>query len=289
MMHKIRSLGKTNIEVSAIGLGAMPLSLGDRPDEKQAHSVIQAFIEHGGNFIDTANVYCIDESEIGHNERLIEKILSNVQQKHNVYVATKGGIKRNGDDWITDGNPKFLRQSCEKSLLDLKTDSIFLYQLHAPDPEIPLTDSIGEFAKLKEEGKIQHIGLSNVTVEHIQLALSITEILSIQNRCSLFDQRSFKNGVIEFCEKQNITFIAHSPVGGYFQHKKLTDDVFLKQFSKKYNVTSYQIVLSWLLSKSKAILPIPGASKVNSITDSIRAIDLEISKEDSQIIDSHFK
>ena len=288
-MDKVRQLGNTGTEVHAIGLGAMPLSLNGRPDAAQAHSVIEAFVQGGGNFIDTANVYCANGSEVGHNETLIEKALSTLKNKNNILIATKGGIKRSKDDWIADGRPEFLRQSCEKSLKDLKTDSIFLYQLHAPDPEVPLTDSIGELLKLKEEGKIQYIGLSNVTVEQIQLSLSITQIMSVQNRCNLFNRKSFDDGVVEFCEKNEITFIAHSPVGGYFEHRQRANNLLLKKLSEKHLTSTYQIMIAWLLHKSPKIFPIPGASKVNSITDSLQAINLNLSKEELQLLEGDIK
>jgi aryl-alcohol dehydrogenase-like predicted oxidoreductase len=284
-MDNVRRLDNTNIEVCPIGLGAMPLSLEGRPNPEQAYAVIEAFIQKGGDFIDTANVYCANSAEIGHNEILISNVLSKLKPKNNIVIATKGGIKRSKDDWIANGKPEFLRQSCEQSLKDLKTDSIFLYQLHAPDPEVPLTDSIGELLKLKSEGKIQHIGLSNVDIEQIQLALSITSIMSVQNRCSLFNRKSFSNGVIEFCENNSISFIAHSPVGGHFEHKKITNHILLKNLSKKYNASTYQIMISWLLHKSPSILTIPGASKVSSITNSLQAIDIVLDKEDMQLLE----
>lgn len=279
-MIENRSLGNTNIEVHSIGLGAMPLSIDGRPKSKNASNVIEAFINNGGNFIDTANVYCLGESDVGHNERLIEKTLSRLCQKNNVIVATKGGIERYGNNWIANGKPEFLRQSCENSLTALKTESIFLYQLHAPDPKESFKDSVSELLKLKEEGKIQYIGLSNVTIEHLHLALSITNIMSVQNRCNLFDKRSFKDGVIEFCEQNNITFIAHSPVGGHFQHKQLLENPLLIKLSRKHEVSRYQIMLSWLLQKSNSILPIPGASKLESIKDSMKAIHVQLDEED---------
>lgn len=281
-----RSLNKTNIKVYPIGLGAMPLSLKGRPDEAQALNVIKTFINGGGNFIDTANVYCLNASDIGHNEFLIEKAISKLSQKNNIIVATKGGIERDGDNWIANGNPDFLRQSCENSLTALKTETIFLYQLHAPDPKIALSDSVSELLNLKEEGKIQHIGLSNVSVEQIKLALSITDILSVQNRCNLFDQRPFKNGVIEFCEQNKITFIAHSPVGGHFQHKLLSENPLLTRLSHKYKISPYQIMLAWLLDKSDAILPIPGATKINSIKDSMKAIQVKFDEDDRNSLNS---
>lgn len=288
-MNKYRQLGNTNIEIYAIGLGAMPLSLDGRPDEAQALGVIGAFADGGGNFIDSANVYCVDDTDVGHNEKLIAKALSKLEESNNIIVATKGGLRRPKGDWRVDASPEWLRQSCEKSLKDLNTDSIFLYQLHAPDPDVPLTDSVGELARLKAEGKIQHIGLSNVTVEDIQLALSTTDIISVQNRCNLFERTSFKNGVVKFCEKNNITFIAHSPVGGHFQHAQRADNSLLKKLAEKYDASTYQIMIAWLLNKSSSILTIPGASKTSSITDSLRAINVELSKEDMQLLEANIK
>ncbi|MCH8262900.1 MAG: aldo/keto reductase [Proteobacteria bacterium] len=288
-MNKYRQLDNTNIEVNAIGLGAMPLSLDGRPDEAQALGVIKAFVDGGGNFIDSANVYCVDDSDVGHNEKLIAKALSKLEESNNIIVATKGGLRRPKGDWTADASPAWLRQSCEKSLRDLNTNSIFLYQLHALDPDVPLTDSVGELARLKGEGKIQHIGLSNVTVEHIQLALSITNIISVQNRCNLFERTSFKNGVVKFCEENKITFIAHSPVGGHSQHAQRADNILLKKLAEKYDASTYQIMIAWLLNKSPSILTIPGASKMSSIVDSLQATNVEISKEDMQLLEANIK
>lgn len=285
-MSKIRSLGNTTIKVNPIGLGAMPLSLDGRPNETNSIEVIQTFIGAGGNFIDSANVYCKNDMDVGHNEQLIAKALNKLNNTSNVIVATKGGVKRAKDDWTVDASPENLRQSCEKSLHDLDTDSIFLYQLHAPDPDIPITDSIGELAKLKDEGKIHHIGLSNVSVEQIKLALSITQIMSVQNKCNVFERKSINNGVIKLCEKNDISFIAHSPVGGHFQHKVLNENGLLKRTAKKHNATAYQIMLAWLLEKSPSILAIPGATKTSSIQDSLKAIELKLDKEDIQLLEN---
>jgi len=286
-MNKYRQLGNTNIEVFAVGLGAMPLSLDGRPDEAQAFDVIQAFVDGGGNFIDSANVYCIDDSDVGHNEKLIARALAKLDDAKNIIVATKGGLRRPSGGWTVDGSPEWLRQSCEKSLQDLNTDSIFLYQLHAPDPNIPLTDSVGELARLKAEGKIHHIGLSNVTVEQIQLALSITDIISVQNRCNLFERTSFENGVVKFCKENNISFIAHSPVGGHFQHAQRAEDILLKILAEKYDVSTYQIMIAWLLHRNSSVVAIPGASKTSSVMDSLQAINVKFSKEEMQLLNAN--
>ena len=288
-MNKYRQLDNTNIEVYAIGLGAMPLSLDGRPDEAQALGVIEAFADGGGNFIDSANVYCVDDSDVGHNEKLIAKALSKLAQSNNIIVATKGGLRRPKGIWTVDASPEWLRQSCEKSLMDLNTDSIALYQLHAPDPDVPLSDSVGELERLKSEGKIQHIGLSNVTVDQIQLALSTTNIMSVQNRCNLFERNSFKNGVVKFCEENNITFIAHSPVGGHFKHAQCADNSLLKKLAVKYDASTYQIMIAWLLHRSSSLVAIPGASKTSSIMDSLRAINVEISQEDMQQLEANIE
>ena len=288
-MNKYRLLDNTNIEVYAIGLGAMPLSLDGRPDEAQALGVIEAFVDGGGNFIDSANVYCVDDSDVGHNEKLIAKALSKLAQSNNIIVATKGGLRRPKGTWTVDASPEWLRQSCEKSLKDLNTDSILLYQLHAPDPDVPFSDSVGELARLKSEGKIQHIGLSNVTVDQIQLALSTTNIMSVQNRCNLFERNSFKNGVVKFCEENNITFIAHSPVGGHIKHAQCADNSLLKKLAVKYDASTYQLMIAWLLHRSSSLVAIPGASKTSSIMDSLRAINVEFSKEDTQLLEANIK
>lgn len=282
-MIKNRVLGNTSIKFFPIGLGAMPLSLEGHPTEAQALKVFNAFINGGGNFIDTANVYCVDDSDVGHNEQLVAKALSNSDNE--IIVATKGGLRRPKGKWTVDASPAWLRHSCEKSLVDLNSESIFLYQLHAPDPEVPITDSIGELAKLKDEGKIQHIGLSNVTVEDIELALSISHIISVQNRCNLFERTSLKNGVVEYCENNYITFIAHSPVGGHYQHKQRSENILLKKLAKKHDTSSYQIMIAWLLHKSSCIFPIPGASKTSSIKDSIKAVNVELNNEDMQVLE----
>ncbi|MGH8643538.1 MAG: aldo/keto reductase [Gammaproteobacteria bacterium] len=280
-----RSIGNTDLEVYAIGLGAMPLSLEGRPNQSQAQEVIDAFVEAGGNFIDTANVYCLDNADIGHNERLICEVLSRREKREAVTVATKGGLTRPEGRWEVDGRPQWLRASCEKSLRDLGTDAISLYQLHAVDPQVDLAESLGELRRLKEEGKIRHIGVSNVALDQLQYALRLVEIAAVQNRCNLFEHRDFDNGLVEFCGQNSITYIPHSPVGGHHGHKRLVQERLLRELSTKYGESSYCIALAWLLQKGEHILPIPGASKVSSIRDSMRAPGLRLHPLDVSRID----
>jgi aryl-alcohol dehydrogenase-like predicted oxidoreductase len=286
VQNQQRKLGRTGRSVTAIGLGAMPLSLDRRPDEETAMAVIKAFLDGGGDFIDTANVYCIDDDDIGHNERLIHKALSKLGKVNDVIVATKGGLTRPRGGWEVDASPLWLRASCEQSLEDLQTDSIFLYQLHAPDPKVPFTDSVGELARLQEMGKIQHIGLSNVNVNEISTALKIGPILSVQNRCNVLDKKSFRNGVVDLCAEEGIVFIPHSPVGGYFDHKKLAKHKEIKAIAKAHRVSSYQVALAWLLHKGEHMLPIPGASKVKSIKDSLKAMNVSLTPDEMTVLDT---
>ena len=280
-----RTIGNTNLEVNPIGLGAMPLSIEGRPDETQAAKVIEAFVDGGGNFIDTANVYCLDHSDMGHNERLIQRTLKRLGKHEEVVVATKGGLTRPQGRWETDGRPKWLRQSCEQSLLNLDTDMIPFYQLHAVDSNVPFTDSLGELIQLKDEGKIQHIGLSNVDLEQVKTALRSSAIISVQNRCNPFFQHDFHNGLIEFCHDKDVTYIPYSPVGGHHGHLRLPQQPALRRLSEKYGESPYCIVLAWLLNKGSHILPIPGASRVESVEDSARAMFLKLESDDIATID----
>ena len=171
-------------------------------------------------------------------------------------------MRRPKGDWTVDASPQWLRQSCEKSLADLGVDSLFLYQLHAPDPKVPLTESVGE------------------------LDLSITSIMSVQNRCNLFERNSFHDGVVTFCENKQISFIAHSPVGGHYQHQQRSSNPILQDIAAANHATAYQVMLAWLLNKSPAILPIPGATKISSVIDSQAASELDLSNNDLERLDN---
>jgi len=280
-----RELGNTGLLFTSIGLGAMPLSISGRPDEAQTMAVIEAFVADGGNFIDTANVYGLDDDDIGHNERLIRQTLAGLGMTDKVIVATKGGLRRPGGAWVVDGDPDWLRLSCQRSLQALQTDCITLYQLHAVDPKVDFRRSLEALVRLKEEGHIRHLGLSNVSPAQLEQALDFTVIASVQNHCNLFDQRDFRNGLIDLCRARRITYIPYSPVGGHHGHGRLTQEPVLQHLAAKYQATPYRIALAWLLHKGRHILPIPGASKVASIRDSLRATTLKLSAEDIAVLD----
>jgi aryl-alcohol dehydrogenase-like predicted oxidoreductase len=280
-----REIDGTGIRVTAIGLGAMPLSIQGRPGEEQAFEVIRTFLEAGGNFIDTANVYCLDDSDIGHNERLIARALDRLGKRDQVVITTKGGLRRPNTQWVVDGDPAFLRRSCEQSLRDLKTDCIALYQLHAVDANTGLMPSLEELIRLREEGKIAHIGLSNVSLEILRTALEHAPVATVQNRCNPFEKQDFRNGLIDFCRTRGITYIPHSPVGGHYGHVRLNQSVLFGRLAEKYSASRYCIALAWLLGKGAHMLPIPGASKPGSIADSMGALGVVLNEDDIRDID----
>ncbi len=280
-----RDLNGTGWQVKPIGLGAMPLSIAGRPDESQAFEVIDTFVEDGGNFIDTANVYCLNDSDIGHNERLIHKALTRIGAREAVLVATKGGLRRPKGEWVTDGNPKWLRSSCEKSLKDLQREAISLYHLHAVDSDVLFDDSLGELIRLKEEGKILNIGLSNVDRAELEFALGRTAVASVQNRCNPFFKRDLDNGLIGLCRERGVAYVPYSPVGGHRGHMRLPKHPLFRRLFKKYGASPYCVALAWLLQKGDHIFPIPGASRVSSVRDSAQALHVRLEPDDVAEID----
>ena len=279
----LRSIGRT-YKVFPIGLGGMPISIAGRPDHADAVRVIERFVEIGGNFIDSANVYCLDDADLGHNERLIKDALSNHSQRDDVVVATKGGLRRPGGQWITDAHPSVLRRSCERSLTDLGVDRIDLYQLHAVDANVPIEDSIGELARLADEGKIAAIGISNVDIGALKRARTVTPIVSVQNRCSIFCTRDFDNGLIAYCAEIDVAYIAHSPMGGHRGYVHTGDNAVVKRIADNYGVSPYRVALAWLLGIGPHIIPIPGARRLVSVEDSHGAVELILADDDLQAL-----
>ena len=280
--HAMRRIGGR--EVFPVGLGGMPISIDGRPDRASAIELICRFIELGGNFIDTANVYCLNDEDLGHNERLIHKAMSAVAERDAIMVATKGGMRRPDGRWITDARPDWLRASCERSLSDLGVDRIDLYQLHAIDPKVTLDESIGELLRLVEEGKIAAIGISNVGLESLKRAASIAPIVSVQNRCSIFCKRDFHNGVIDYCAAAAISYIAHSPLGGYRSYTRTGENEMINRIAYEHRTSPYQVALAWLLGEASQLIAIPGARRTVSVEDSHAAVDLTLKESERAVL-----
>jgi aryl-alcohol dehydrogenase-like predicted oxidoreductase len=265
----------------------MHLSIAGRPPEEQGIRVIHAALDAGVTLIDTADVYCLNQHDIGHNERLIAAALASWPGRRGaVIVATKGGVVRPEGRWDNDARPEQLRAACHRSLLALGTDRIDLYQLHAPDPRVPLADSVGELARLCKEGKIRWVGLSNVSVAQIREAERIVPITTVQNRLNPFFREAVAGGVVRYCAEQGIGFLAYSPTGGGRLNLKLPGHPVLAPIGAAHRVSAHAVTLAWALAQSATVIVIPSARTVEHARDSLGAADLVLTSEELAAIDA---
>jgi aryl-alcohol dehydrogenase-like predicted oxidoreductase len=285
MIHT-RPLGPDAPAVSAIGYGGMHLSLHDRPVESDAIRVIHAALDHGVTLFDTADVYCLDHADIGHNERLLAKALASWNgPRDDVILATKAGMIRPGGSWERDGRPEHIRAACEASLRALGTEVIDLYQLHAPDPGVPFAESVGAFKDLQAAGKVRFVGISNVSVAQIDQARAIAPVVSVQNRLNPFFREAVETGVVAHCAKHGIGFLAYSPVGGGRLNKKLPSHPTAVALAERHGATAHQVVLAWVRTRGATVIPIPSARTVQHAVDSIHAASLKLTADELGAID----
>ncbi|HET6795896.1 MAG TPA: aldo/keto reductase [Gemmatimonadales bacterium] len=276
-----RRLGADAPLVSAVGYGGMHLSIQDRPPEVQGIRVIHAALDAGVTLIDTADVYCLDDTELGHNERLIAQALKSWGgDRSRVIVATKGGMRRPSGRWEMDGRPEHLRTACERSLQALGVEALDLYQLHVPDPKVPLTESVGALAELQREGKVRWIGLSNVSVAEIREAQTVARITSVQNRLNPFFREALTEGVVAYCTEQGLGFLAYSPTGGGRLTRKLPAHPVLRPLAVRLGTTPHALVLAWILARSPSVIVIPSARTVDHALDSVSAASLTLDQSD---------
>ena len=284
---RTRALGPGAPDVCVVGLGGMHLSIAGRPDEATALRVIHAALDGGATIIDTADVYCLDDADVGHNERLIAKALRTWGGRRDaVVVATKGGLTRPGGRWESDARPEHLRRACDRSLKALATERINLYQLHAPDHEVPFTDSIGALVELQRAGKIRWIGVSNVTVEEIAAAASLTPLVAVQNRLNPFFREALSGGVVAECGRRGLGFLAYSPVGGGRLNKKLPDHPVLQPIARRHGISPHAVVLAWVLAQGETVIAIPSARTPAHAADSLTAADVQLSAAELAAIDA---
>jgi aryl-alcohol dehydrogenase-like predicted oxidoreductase len=284
---KLRPLGPSAPAVSAVGYGGMHLSIAGRPPEAQGLRVIHAALDAGVTLIDTADVYCLNQHDIGHNERLIAQARATWPgRRDTVIVATKGGLVRPDSRWVNDARPEQLRAACDRSLLALGVDRLDLYQLHAPDPRVPFIESVGELARLREGGKIRWVGLSNVSVAQIREAQAIVPVIAVQNRLSPFFRESLSSGVVRYCGEQGIGFLAYSPTGGARLNLKLPGHPGLASIAAARGVSAHAVALAWVLAQSDTVIVIPSARTVEHALDSAGAASLELTREELHAIDT---
>lgn len=262
-----------DLPVKRLGFGAMRLCgpgiWGEPEDPGAAEAVLRRVVEVGINLIDTADAYGPEVNELQITSALYP-------YPDDLVIATKGGHVRPGPGrWETDGSPQHLREACEGSLRRLRLDRIDLYQFHRPDPRVTFEDSVWALAELRDEGKIRHVGLSNVGVRELVMALDIVPIVSVQNRYSLADRSS--EAVIETCEREGIAFIPWHPLA--------TGDLAnpggpLDEIAARHEATPAQVALAWLLAKSPMMLPIPGTSSVEHLEENVAAAELRLTDEE---------
>lgn len=267
-----------DLPVRRFGYGAMRITgegiWGEPADPDECKRVLRRALQLGVNLIDTADSYGPEVSE-----RLIAEAL--YPYPDDLVIATKGGLTRPGPGrWLPDGRPQHLRQACEGSLRRLRVDQIDVYQFHRPDPKVPFEESVGALVELKGEGKIRHIGLSNVDVDQLERAQRLTRIVSVQNRYSLLDRSS--EPVLQDCEAQELAFIPWNPIevgalngrGGRLQ-----------EVAGRVRATPTQVALAWLLAHSPVTLLIPGTSKVPHLEENVAAAGLKLSPADVEALD----
>ncbi len=275
---KQRTLGQ--LTVSAIGLGGMPMSIEGRPDEERSVRTIHAALDAGVTFIDTADAYHLHANEVGHNESLIAKALGSYSgSTDDVVVATKGGHLRPGDgSWTVDGRPDYLKEAAKASLKRLGGDAIGLYQFHRPDPAVPYEESVGALSDLLDEGVIRMAGISNADPGQIRSAQRVLggRLVSVQNQFSPKFRSSRPE--LDLCAELDIAFLPWSPLGGIKSAAGLGDDHdAFAEVAKAHDVSPQQVALAWELALAPVVIPIPGSSRPESITDSSRAVNLELS------------
>ena len=265
-----------DLKVNRLGFGAMRITgrgvWGDPADVATAVRVLQRAARLGVTFIDTADSYGPEVSE-----NLIARAL--YPYAADIVIATKGGLVRPGSDlWERDARPEHLRQACEGSLKRLRRERIDLYQLHAPDPKVPLEDSIGELVRLKNEGKIRHIGVSNVSVKELERCERLTAVVSVQNRYNLEYRQS--DAVLAHCESRAIAFLPWAPLGSGRHASSAGARRALARVAERHGISVGQAAIAWLLGRSTVMLPIPGTGSIEHLEQNIAAAGVQLSAQD---------
>jgi aryl-alcohol dehydrogenase-like predicted oxidoreductase len=278
-----------DVQVSAIGLGGMPMSIEGRPDEQRSVATIHAALDAGVTLIDTADAYHLRANDVGHNESLIARAVASYGgDTSDLVIATKGGHLRPGDgSWTLNGSPDYLKQAAEASLKRLSVDAIGLYQFHRPDPKVLYADSVGAIRDLLDEGKIRHAGISNANPAQIRQANEILggRLVSVQNQFSPAFRSS--DPELELCAKLGIAFLPWSPLGGIAQAGELGSRfAAFAEVAKAHGVSPQQVTLAWMLAKAPVVIPIPGSSRPETIRDSVAAADLSLSADEFARLDA---
>lgn len=285
-----RAIG--SVQVSAIGLGAMPLSIDPAPDDHRADATVHAALDSGVTFIDTADAYTVEGVGFapGHNERIVARALRSYGGDTNdVLVATKGGHVRGGSgDWTVNGRPEHLRAACEASLRTLGVEAIGLYQHHRPDPDVPYEETMGALKDLHDAGLVRHVGISNADPDQIRTAHEVigAALVSVQNQLSPAFRSSLPE--VALCDELGLSFLPWSPLGGTGGRagRLGSEHNAFAEVAEAHGVSPQQVCLAWLLGLSPRLVPIPGASRPDTIRDSAMAAGLELSDDERKSLDA---
>ena len=264
----------------------MHLSISGRPSEEESIAVLHHVLDEGVTFLDTADAYCIDESDKHHNERLIRRALDAYDgDAEDVVVATKGGLMRTDGRWPRNGDPEHLRRTIRESV-DVLGAPLDVWQHHAPDEEVPVEESLQAAKEAVDDGLIRYVGVSNYSVEQIRRAQEVVDVVSVQNQYSPWHRRPESNGVLGYCEQNDLAFLPWSPLGGRQRAKDLSEFEVLADLAAAKKVSPQRLVLAWLMARSSAILPIPGASRIETAHDSLQAPTVTLTDDEVRRIEA---
>ena len=276
-------------DVPRLALGCMRLSTERERNDERAVAVLHTAFDAGVTLLDTADAYCWDDGDAGHNERLIARALSTWSgDRSRVRVATKGGLTRPQGGWVPDGRARHLVAACQASRRALGVSCIHLYQFHAPDPRVPLATSVRALDALKRDGHIESIGLCNVNVGQIEEARRITEIAAVQVELSVWKDDNILNGVVACCLAHGIRLLAYRPLGGVQRARRLAADPVLARIAARHNASACEVALAWLLDLSDLIVPVAGATSIDTVRSIARATSIALDDDDRARLDERF-
>jgi aryl-alcohol dehydrogenase-like predicted oxidoreductase/histidinol phosphatase-like enzyme len=272
-----------------LAIGCMRLSTEPDRDEARSIATLHAALDAGVTLLDTADAYCRDSREAGHNERLVARALASWSgDASRVRIATKGGLTRPDGLWVPDGRARYLLAACQASRQALGVERIHLYQLHAPDPRTPLATSVRALASLQRDGLVEHVGLCNVSLSQLEEARRIAEVAAVQVEMSPWHDESLRNGVAEFCAAHGIRLLAYRPLGGAGRRRQLEQDPVLNDIAARHGATPAEVVLAWLRSLAEVVVPLPGPTRPESARSEARAATWRLSDEDVARLDGRF-
>lgn len=278
---RYRTLGHSGLEVSVVGYGAMALSLQCVP-EAEAIETLHRVFDLGVTFIDTAYSYCDDERDQHHNERLVARALASWEgPRERVIVATKGGAIRVNGRWQRNGRPEHLYDVIRASHQALGGETpISLWQHHWPDPRVPVRDSMAAVRRAVDEGYVRLVGVSNYSVAQIEEARQVVDIVSVQNQYNLWCRDPERDGILDYCEKENMVFLPYRPVGGLGLAQQIHRTRPLAELAAQKGISVYRLMIAWFLARSPCILPIPGSKSWLHAEDSLRAFEVNLTEEE---------